>query len=107
MKEVKNKRSARQQKPNLDRAHTKYPESRKKDSCLYVDGEVTLATRGVFKVQLDNGLECVASARKMEQLRVSLLPGDRVTCEIPALGLNPNEQIRGRIVWRFKNNPQN
>lgn len=58
---------------------------------------------GIYHVNLENQLNVIATARKMEQLRVGLLEGDKVVVEIPAAALNPNEaHQRGRILWRYK-----
>jgi len=65
-------------------------------------GEVSTSCRGSYKVLLENGMECVATARKIDSyLKVTILVGDTVTVEIPTASLSPNEKyIRGRIVWR-------
>jgi translation initiation factor IF-1 len=38
----------------------------------------------------------------MESLKLSLLQGDEVVIEIPALALSPTEVVRGRVIWRHK-----
>ena len=79
-----------------------FPPHLKKDTCVYMDGVVESGAHGHWKIKLDNGMNALATARKLENIRINLLPGDKVTVEIPALGLNPKEVIRGRIVWRYR-----
>lgn len=67
-----------------------------------MDGTIETGAHGIYHLELTNGMASIATARKMESLKLSLLPGDRVVAEIPANSLNPNEKIRSRIVWRHK-----
>jgi len=79
-----------------------FPKSLHKDGCLYIDGVVDSGAHGHWKVELENGMEALTTARKLEKIRVGLLPGDKVAVEIPALSLNPLEKVRGRVVWRYR-----
>ena len=69
-----------------------------------MNGKIESGAHGIYHLRLENEMTSVASARKMESLKLSLLPGDDVVAEIPANSLNPNETIRSRIVWRHKTN---
>ncbi len=79
-----------------------YPENLKKEGCIYLDGEVMFSSRGVYKVMMENGLESICTASKMDHKRVGILLGDNVTVEIPAASLSPGSAIRARIVWRIR-----
>lgn len=79
-----------------------YPDKLKKDGCIYLDGEVTFSSRGVYKVNMENGLQSICTASKMDHKRVGILLGDNVTVEIPAASLSPGSAIRGRLVWRIR-----
>ena len=70
---------------------------------MYLDGEVTSNAHGTYHVSLTNGLTAICTARKLENLKVGLMPGDVIVVEVPLLSLNPNEIIRGRVVWRKRN----
>lgn len=83
-------------------ANTEYPEHLKKDACIYLEGTVTHSSRGVYKVQMENDMESICTASRMDHKRVSLLVGDNVTVEIPTASLSPGSTIRARIVWRMK-----
>lgn len=74
----------------------------RKEGCLYIDGVIDNGAHGIYHVSLENGLPAVVTARKMEALRLSLLQGDNVVVEIPALSMSPSEKLKGRIVWRHK-----
>ena len=81
-----------------------FPEHFKKTGCLYVNGVISHACRGNYIVTLENGMEGVMTSRKLEGLKVSLLTGDAVVCEIPTAGFEPNaKRLRGRVVWRIRN----
>lgn len=74
----------------------------KKEGCIYINGVVDQGSHGTFKVTLENEMSCVATAKKLDFLKVGVLPGDPVVCEIPAAGLSPSDKfVRARIVWRF------
>ena len=79
-----------------------YPEKLKKAECIYLNGQVTFSSRGVYKVMMENNLEAICTASKMDHKRVGILPGDEVTVEIPAASLSPGSAIRGRICWRMR-----
>lgn len=81
---------------------TQYPDSKKKESCIYIDGEISHAAHGIYKVEADNGMEIITTSSMLDHRKVGLLMGDRVTCEIPALSLNPTDKIKGRIVFRHR-----
>ena len=52
----------------------------------------------MFKVELENGHEILAHiSGKMRMHYIKILPGDKVTVELPVYDLN-----RGRITYRFK-----
>ena len=52
----------------------------------------------MFRVELDNGHKVLAHiAGKMRMNYIRILPGDKVTLELPPYDLN-----RGRIVYRYK-----
>jgi translation initiation factor IF-1 len=69
---------------------------------IYVDGRITSTSRGLYHIQLEDGLVALCTARKLEHKRIKLLIGDRVCAEIPVSSISP-DRIRGRLVWRFKN----
>ena len=79
-----------------------YPDKLKKVGCIYLSGKVTFSSRGVYKVMMENDLEAICTASKMDHKRVGILPGDEVTVEIPAASLSPGCPVRGRIVWRMR-----
>ena len=82
---------------------SEFPERFKKEGCLYCNGVITSASRGYYFVELDNGMEAILTSRKLEKLRVSLLPGDEVVAEIPTAGFESNAtRLRGRVCWRFR-----
>ena len=78
-----------------------YPDRLRKSDCIYLEGVVTLNSRGNSKVILENDLECLCSYSKLKHRRITLLVGDEVLVEIPVLSLAPGEKLRGRIVYRF------
>jgi len=52
----------------------------------------------MFRVKLENGHKVLAHiAGKMRMNYIRILPGDKVTLELPPYDLN-----RGRIVYRYK-----
>ena len=52
----------------------------------------------MFRVRLENGHKVLAHiAGKMRMNYIRILPGDKVTLELPPYDLN-----RGRIVYRYK-----
>lgn len=63
-----------------------------------IDGHVIEALPGLlFRVKLENGNEILAHlAGKMKMHYIRVIPGDRVTVELPNL-----TDKRGRIVRRF------
>lgn len=77
-------------------------EKYKKPSCLYLDGVITKGAHGKYHVSLENDMNALATANKMNNLKIGLMEGDKVVVEIPLLSLNPNERVQGRIVWRYK-----
>lgn len=64
-----------------------------------IDGMVTEALPSTtFKVRLEDGREILAYlAGKLRMYRIKVLPGDKVTVELPS----PNDE-RGRIIYRKK-----
>lgn len=102
-KSVNNKRTERRRENKVrNEGSTGIPEKLKKSDCVYVDGLIEHSSHGFHKVAMDNGMESLCTSRRMENLRVGLLAGDRVVVEIPTATMNPNERIRGRIVWRYR-----
>lgn len=79
-----------------------FPERLRKEGCIYIDGLVTHSCRGKHKVDLENGMKAITTASKMDHRKVSILIGDKVLVEIPALSLSPNGNINGRLVWRYR-----
>ena len=73
---------------------------------IYVNGDITHVCRGLYTIDLENGMKCIATARKLDSLyRVSIMVGDKVTCEIdPKTFESNNANLRARIVWRFNSN---
>lgn len=68
-----------------------------KEQKIEVEGEVSEALRGVFRVRLDNGHEALAyTGGRLKRYRIRILPGDRVRLE-----LSPYDLTRGRIVYRY------
>ena len=65
---------------------------------LEMQGVVIEGSKGVFKVQMDNGMisSCTLSG-KIRQNSVKILLGDRVLCELGAYDVS-----RGRIIFRLK-----
>ena len=76
------------------------PDRLKKADCLYLNGVISKQAHGVFHTDLENGMTAICTARRMANIKISLMLGDKVVVEIPTATLNPNEQLRGRIVWR-------
>ena len=72
-----------------------------------MDGVIEMGAHGTYHVTLENGLPAICTARKMESLKLSLLPGDDIVVEIPALSLSPTETVKGRVIWRHKQPSQN
>ncbi|MGI6402134.1 MAG: translation initiation factor IF-1 [Thermoguttaceae bacterium] len=68
-----------------------------KDDALRLTGVVTEEVRGAFRVKLDDMEHVVLChlAGKMRKNKIRVVPGDRVTIEVPADDLN-----RGRITFR-------
>ena len=68
-----------------------------KEQKIEVEGEVSEALRGGFRVRLDNGHETLAyTGGRLKRYRIRILPGDRVRLE-----LSPYDLTRGRIVYRY------
>lgn len=83
-----------------------YPDHLKKEGCIYLDGEITFSSRGFYKVAMENGMESICTANRMDHKRVGILPGDQCTVEIPAASLSPGAAVKGRIVWRIRASKQ-
>ena len=81
---------------------TDFPEQMKKNSCIYMNGEVSHSCKGTYKVKMENGMNSICTASKMDHKRIGVLVGDYVTVEIPADSLYPGSALRGRICWRMK-----
>lgn len=74
----------------------------RKEGAIYINGVVEFGSHGTFHVTLENGMKCIATAKKLDYLKVGVLPGDPVVVEIPAVSLNPSDKfVKGRIVWRL------
>jgi translation initiation factor IF-1 len=69
------------------------------DDVIRVQGTVLQnLPNGMFKVQIDGGLEVLAHiSGKMRMRYIRILPGDRVEVELSAY-----DPTRGRIVWRYR-----
>ena len=106
-KTINNKKSSRKKSYGNVEGSSGLPERMRKEGCLYIDGELVSGAHGTFHVSLENQMECICTARKMEALKVSLLPGDRCVIEIPAGSMSPTETLRGRIIWRHRYLNQN
>ena len=70
-----------------------------KEEGIQVEGTVVEPLpNAMFRVELDNGHKVLAHiAGKMRMNYIRILPGDKVTLELPPYDLN-----RGRIVYRYK-----
>jgi len=75
----------------------------KEEDKIVVEGVVIEALPGTqFKVRLDNDHEVLAYlSGKMRKYYIRILLGDRVRVE-----MSPYDLTRGRIVYRFKKQPQ-
>lgn len=69
------------------------------DDVIRVQGTVLQnLPNGMFKVQIDGGLEVLAHiSGRMRMRYIRILPGDRVDVELSAY-----DPTRGRIVWRHR-----
>ncbi len=67
---------------------------------MYLIGTVNHSSRGLYKVLLENDMEALCTASRMDHKRVSIMPGDVVTVAIPTASLSPDATLRGRICWR-------
>ena len=106
-KTINNKKSSRKKVFAPVEGDSGLPERMRKDGCLYIDGELISGAHGTFHVSLENGMDCICTARKMEALKVYLLQGDKCVIEIPAVSMSPTETLRGRIIWRHRYLNQN
>ena len=103
MPQVQNKRSKNRKHHPPAEGSKGFPDRLKKSGCIYIDGLIEHTAHGTYNCKLENGLDAICTARKMENVRISLMPGDKVVVEIPASALNPNEERqRGRVVWRHQ-----
>jgi len=70
-----------------------------KEECLIVDGIVTKAERGRFRVSvIDMSCEVMATiAGKLRKHTIKIVPGDKVKVE-----LSPYDLTKGRIIYREK-----
>ena len=82
--------------------NAEFPDRLKKDGCIYLNGEVTFSSRGVYKVMMENDMEALCTATKMDHRRIGILLGDKVTVEVPTASLSPGSPIRARIIWRTR-----
>ena len=71
---------------------------------IQIHGYIQQSCHGIYHVDLENGMKCLATARKMDAyMKVNLLMGDKVVVEIPPESLSANEpKVRGRIIWRCR-----
>jgi translation initiation factor IF-1 len=76
----------------------------KKDGAIEVEGRVVEPLpNAMFRVELENGHRVLAHiSGKMRQHYIRILPEDRVVVE-----LSPYDLTRGRIVYRYKEQPPN
>ena len=70
-----------------------------KDDVLELEGTVLEALpNAMFTVELENGHKILAHiSGKLRMHYIRILPGDKVTLEMP-----PYDLTRGRIIWRAK-----
>ena len=70
-----------------------------RDDHIEFEGEVVeVLAGGLFKVELDSGLNVLAHlAGKMRKYRIRIVLGDRVR-----VAVSPYDPSRGRIVYRVK-----
>src|SRR5680860_817150 len=75
----------------------------KKEGVIEIEGSVVEALpNAMFRVELSNGHKVLAHiSGKMRQHYIRILPEDRVVVE-----LSPYDLTRGRIVYRYKYQPQ-
>ena len=73
-----------------------------KEAAIEVDGEVTeTLPNATFRVKLENGHIVLAHiSGKMRKNYIKILPGDKVKLE-----LSPYDLGRGRLTYRYKQNP--
>lgn len=81
---------------------SEYPDHKKKKDCIYADGVIQHAAHGTYKILCDNDIEVLGKSSMLDYRKVSLLVGDRVTVEIPALSLSPDDRVKGRVVFRYR-----
>ena len=104
MPQVQNKRSKNRKSHPPAQGNKGFPDRLHKSGCIYIDGVIDHAAHGTYNITLENGMSATCTARKMENVRISLMPGDKVVIEIPTSALNPNEEKqKGRVVWRHQN----
>lgn len=104
MKKGRNNHKSAGGRVNAKSPMTEYPESRKKRDHIYMEGVIEYHAHGKYKVLLENGMDCLATANKLDFLKVNLLVGDNVLIEIPTSGLSPDSRykVSGRIVYRSR-----
>src|ERR1700753_2504965 len=75
----------------------------KKDGAIEVEGRVIEPLpNAMFRIELENGHKVLAHiSGKMRQHYIRILPEDRVVVE-----LSPYDLSRGRIVYRYKKEPE-
>ena len=72
--------------------------SKQKEEAVEVEGVITEALRGRFRVQLDSGHQVMAHlGGKLRKNFIKIVPGDRVKVEV-----SPYDLSRGRIIFRDK-----
>ena len=79
------------------------PEKIYRKNFIYLEGKIEHSSYGIHHVTLENEMKALCTCRKLENFyKVSLMIGDKVLVEIDPLNLNPNDVVKGRIVWRMK-----
>lgn len=67
-----------------------------KEDKLVMDGVILDSSKGVFRVELENGHKVIGHlSGKMKMYKIRVLPGDAVKVELSTYDLN-----RGRIIQR-------
>ena len=103
-KSFSNKRAPRSRKQTTPiEGCQDFPHKLRKEDCIYINGTIDKAVRGIYHVTGENEMHFLCTARRMESLKVGLMPGDRVVIEVPLLGLEAGcDRQRARLVWRYR-----
>ena len=104
VKSYSQKRATRSKQPSRpNEGFHDFPERMKKDDCLYINGVIEKSTHGIYHVTGENEMQFLCTARRMEALKVGLMPGDKVAIEVPLLGFESGAvRQRARLVWHYR-----